>query len=100
MIEIAPGAQVDGFTVGACVHSGAMGRLFEVSGRDTGFSMLMKAPRLGEPLESAEMLLAFETEAMILPRLHGPHVPRFVAAGDVTTVPYLVTERVVGTRLD
>ncbi|HEY4998010.1 MAG TPA: bifunctional serine/threonine-protein kinase/universal stress protein [Usitatibacter sp.] len=100
MIEIAPGMVVDGFAVGACVHSGAMGKLFEVSGRETGYPLLMKVPRFGPSSEPAEMLLAFETEAMILPRLKGPHVPRFVAAGDVTTAPYLVTERVAGASLD
>jgi eukaryotic-like serine/threonine-protein kinase len=100
MIDIAPGSVIDGFTVGACVHSGAMGKLFEVHGRDAKFPLLMKVPRLGDSSESAEMLLSFETEAMILPRLHGPHVPRFVAAGDVTTAPYLVMERVAGESLD
>ncbi|MGZ5570590.1 MAG: bifunctional serine/threonine-protein kinase/universal stress protein [Usitatibacter sp.] len=99
-LEVAPGARIDGFVVGKCLHEGAMGRLFEVTGRDAGFPMLMKAPRLGGSMDSAEVLLAFETEAMILPRLHGPHVPRFVAAGDVTTVPYVVTERIAGASLD
>ncbi|MEP7068027.1 MAG: bifunctional serine/threonine-protein kinase/universal stress protein [Usitatibacter sp.] len=100
VIDIVPGALIDGFVVGARVHSGAMGELFAVSGRETGFPLLMKVPLLGHPGESAEMLLAFETEAMILPRLHGPHVPRFVAAGDVMTAPYLVMERVPGESLD
>ena len=98
--EVAPGACIDGFNVGECVHAGAMGKLFEVTGRDAGFPLLMKVPRLGGPMDSAEMLLAFETEVMILPRLNGPHVPRFVAAGDVTTVPYIVMERVGGASLD
>ncbi|MGZ5039382.1 MAG: bifunctional serine/threonine-protein kinase/universal stress protein [Usitatibacter sp.] len=100
MIEIAQGTVIDGFSVGACVHSGGMGRLFEVTGRDMGFPLLMKVPRLGADADSAEMMLSYETEAMILPRLHGPHVPRFVAAGDIATAPYLVTERVPGESLD
>jgi eukaryotic-like serine/threonine-protein kinase len=100
MIDVAPGSVIDGFTVGERVHSGAMGTLFEVHGRDVEFPMLMKVPRLGDPSVSAEMLLSFETEAMILPRLRGPHVPRFVAAGDVATAPYLVSERVPGGSLD
>ncbi len=100
MIDIAPGTLIDGFTVGPCIHSGAMGRLFEVTGPQTGFPLLMKVPRLGDLADSAEMLLSFETEAMILPRLHGPHVPRFVRAGDIATAPYLVTERVPGESLD
>lgn len=99
-IEIVPGARIDGFVVGECVHEGVMGRLFAVAGRDVGFPMLMKVPRRGGALDAAEMLLAFETEAMILPRLEGPHVPRFVAAGDVTTVAYIVTERIEGASLD
>jgi hypothetical protein len=82
------------------MHAGGMGRLFEVTGRDTGFPMLMKVPKLGGTMESAETLLAFETEAMILPRLQGSHVPRFVAAGDVSTVAYIVTERIEGASLD
>ena len=98
-IDIAAGREIDGFTVGECVHEGAMGRLFEVSGREAAFPMLMKVPRMGA-VDSAELMLAFETEAMILPRLSGPHVPRFVAAGSVTTVPYVATERVAGQSLD
>ena len=100
MIQIAPGMVIDGFTVGECLHKGAMGWLYEVTGRGNPFRMLMKVPRLGEATLSAETLLAFETEAMILPRLAGAHVPRYVATGDITTAPYLVLERVDGASLD
>ena len=93
------GTLLDGFVVGECVHQGAMARLYAVSRGAMPFPMLMKVPRFGAG-ESAEMMLAFETEAMILPRLSGPHVPRFVAAGDVSTVPYIVTERIEGASLD
>jgi nucleotide-binding universal stress UspA family protein len=99
MLAVAPGLRIDGFEVGDCVHAGAMGTLFAVSGPDTGVPMLMKVPKMGSR-DSAELLLAFETEAMILPVLQGPHVPRFVAAGDVGSVPYLVTERIAGRSLD
>ncbi|HET9470226.1 MAG TPA: bifunctional serine/threonine-protein kinase/universal stress protein [Usitatibacter sp.] len=98
-MEVAPGRVIDGFELGPCVHEGAMGRLFEVSRPGASFPMLMKVPRMGL-VDSAELMLGFETEAMILPRLHGPHVPRFVAAGSVTTVPYLVTERIAGASLE
>ena len=97
--EIRRGTSIDGFVVGECLHEGAMGRLFSVSRAASDGPMLMKVPRFGAG-ESAEMLLAFETEAMILPRLHGPHAPRFVASGDVATVPYIVTERIEGASLD
>ena len=97
--DLEPGQRVDGFLVHECVHEGAMGRLFAVTRPDMAFPMLMKVPRMGA-VDSAELMLAFEQEAMILPRLKGPNVPRFVAAGDVTTVPYLVTERVPGESVD
>jgi nucleotide-binding universal stress UspA family protein len=39
-------------------------------------------------------------EAVIVPVLHGPHVPQFVAAGDLARTPYLVTEWVEGETLE
>src|SRR5690349_14058560 len=98
---IAPGTRVGNFVVGAIVHEGAMGRLFEVSAEGAGpaFPLLMKVPLLSSG-DAAQLLLAFETEASILPRLAGAHVPRFVAAGDVASTPYLVTERIEGASLD
>ena len=100
MIAIAPGVEIDGFRVGECLHKGAMGWLYDVTGPQAAFPMLMKVPRLADATLSAELLLAYETEAMILPRLTGGHVPRYVAAGDLTTAPYLVIERVAGASLD
>ena len=60
--------------------------------------MLMKVPRLFEG-EDPAAIVSFEMEQMILPRLSGPHVPRFVAAAGFETQPYLVMERVPGTSL-
>jgi nucleotide-binding universal stress UspA family protein len=97
--RIVAGTRIKEFVVGECLHEGAMGRLYAVTGRETGFPMLMKVPRMGSG-DAAELLLSFETEAAILPRLSGPHVPRFVASGDVGSIPYLVTERIAGASLD
>jgi serine/threonine protein kinase len=36
---------------------------------------------------------------MILPRLTGPHVPRFMAAGDFDVQPYIVMERIGGSSI-
>ncbi len=36
---------------------------------------------------------------MILPRLAGVHVPKFVAAGDFAVQPYIVMERIAGKTL-
>jgi serine/threonine protein kinase len=93
------GAMVEGFRVGRLLHAGAMGQLFEVTRADDDSPLVMKVPRFGIA-DSNELLLAFETEAMVLQRLHGPFSPRFIAAGDVTRVPYIVTELVPGRSLD
>jgi nucleotide-binding universal stress UspA family protein len=97
--RLIPGDRVDEFLVGARAHTGAQSVLYHVTGRETGFPLLMKVPLFasGDP---AQNLLSFETEAMILPVLSGPHVPRFVAAGDIRRTPYLVMERVEGQSLE
>ena len=92
-------AELDGFRLGPCIHSGAMGRIFRVTGPDRGFAMIMKVPRVG-PGEDSEGLISFETEAMILPALSGPHVPRFVAGGNLAKAPYLVVEWIEGESLE
>ena len=95
----APGTELDGFRLGERIHSGAMGHIYRVTGRDAGFPLIMKVPRVG-PGESGEGLINFETEAMLLPTLSGSHVPRFVAAGTLAKVPYLVTEWIDGESLE
>jgi len=100
MLErLTPGTEIDGYRLGECIHSGAMGHIFRVTRPDRFTSMIMKVPRLGRN-QPAEGLISFETEATILPALFGPHVPRFVAAGDLETTPYLVTEWIEGESLD
>jgi len=90
--------EIDGFTVGAQIHSGAMGNIFEVTRPGVETRMIMKVPRVG-PHEPPEGIISFETEATILPALTGPHVPRFIAAGDLARTPYLVTEWIDGVSL-
>ena len=97
--RLAPGTEVDGYRLGACIHSGAMGHIFRVTRPDRFASMIMKVPRLGRD-QPAEGLISFETETNILPALSGPHVPRFIGAGDLETTPYLVTEWVEGESLE
>ena len=97
--RFAPGATIDGFTLGERVHAGAMGDLYRVTHPQHAISMLMKAPRFRAG-ESMENLLSFETEEMILPELTGPHVPRLIATGDLTRTPYLVMEWIDGENLE
>jgi len=96
------GYRIDGFVVDACLHSGGMADIYGVHcadpARQPDFPLIMKVPRLGAG-EGSENLLGFEVEKQILAGLHGPHAPRFVAAGDITSVPYLVMEHIEGTTL-
>jgi nucleotide-binding universal stress UspA family protein len=93
-----PGTVVDGVRVEARIHSGGMADIYRVSGPDLGFPLLMKVPRLG-PTEPASAVVSFEVERMVHAALKGKHVPRFVAAGDVTRRPHLVMELVEGKSL-
>jgi serine/threonine protein kinase len=76
-----------------------MAVIYAVTGReDPGFPMAMKIPRLGGG-EPGESVLGYEVERMVLAGLSGPHVPRFVAAGDIAERPYIVMEWVEGRSL-
>jgi nucleotide-binding universal stress UspA family protein len=97
--RLEPGVVVEGFRIERVLHSGAMGALFEVTSAGTTAPLVMKVPRFGLA-DANELLLAFETEAMVLQRLRGSYSPRFVAAGDVTRVPFIVTELIPGRSLD
>lgn len=98
-LTLTPGTQLGGFTINEQIHSGAQGVIFGVTQQIDGPRLIMKVPRFGRG-ESSENLLSFETEAMILPVLSGPHVPRCVAVGDLATTPYCVTEWIEGESLE
>ena len=101
-----PGAQLDGFTIDTCIHHGSMAHIYSVhytegnaSGAiDPGFPMVMKIPRMTAG-DGAETIISFEVEQQIMQELTGTHVPRFVAAGDLENIPYLVMEHVSGQTL-
>ncbi|MCX8998932.1 bifunctional serine/threonine-protein kinase/universal stress protein [Rhizobiaceae bacterium BDR2-2] len=96
--KLGAGDVIDGFTLGTMAHKGGMARLWHVTHPDHDFPMLMKVPELGEGADPAAVV-GFEMEQMILPRLSGPHVPRFVANGDFDFQPYIVFEVVPGKSL-
>jgi serine/threonine protein kinase len=95
---VEPGAIIDGFTVGECVHRGGMATLWSVTRPDIASPLLMKIPRVAEG-EDPAAIVSFEMEQMILPRLSGPHVPACFGAGDFARQPYVVIERIPGTTL-
>ncbi|MDQ7744059.1 serine/threonine protein kinase [Hydrogenophaga pseudoflava] len=98
-----PGTPLDGFVVDECIHSGGMAHIYAVhyanGTSDPGFRMVMKIPRMTAG-DGAENIVSFEVEHQLLQVLSGPHVPRFVAAGDLNHIPYLVMEYVEGRTLD
>jgi len=97
-----PGHRIDGFVIDDCIHSGGMAHIYRVHCADPeeqpDFPIIMKVPRLNAD-DGAENLVGFEVEKQILSVIHGPHAPCFVAAGDVSTLPYLVMEYIDGSTL-
>jgi serine/threonine protein kinase len=93
--SIVPGAVIDGFTVGPLTFTGGAAVLYTCTHPDHPGQLLMKVPRIGveQPTES---LIGFETECNIMPALQGVCAPRFITAGPIDEVPYLVMERVPG----
>ena len=96
--SVEPGAVIDGFTIGECVHRGGMATLWSVTWPDSDTPMLMKIPRVSEG-EDPAAIVGFEMEQMIMPRLSGPHVPACFGAGDFARQPYVVMERIPGKTL-
>ncbi len=92
------GAVIDGYTIGQRLHQGGMATIWSVTHPDISSPILMKVPNLFEG-EDPAAIVSFEMEQMILPRLVGPHVPHFHAAGDFQPQAYIVMERVEGQSL-
>ena len=93
-----PGVVIDGFRLDEMIHRGGMANLWRVSRPDITMPILMKVPHIGEGADPAAVV-GFEMEQMILPRLAGPHVPKFIAAGDFAVQPYIMMERINGPTL-
>src|SRR5438477_1537668 len=96
--SIVSSAQLDGFTIGECVHRGGMATLWTVTHPGITVPLLMKVPRISEG-EDPAAIVGFEMEQTILPRLAGPHVPGCFGTGDFERQPYVVIERIPGKTL-
>jgi len=98
------GQVIDGFRLDTLAHRGGMATLWQVSrvdpsrSADAALPLLMKVPRLLGG-ENPTAIVGFEVERMIMPALSGPHVPKFIAKGDFTRLPYIVMERIEGSSL-
>jgi serine/threonine protein kinase len=92
------GVTVDGFRLEEIIHEGGMAMLWRVTRPGEIMPMLMKVPRIGEGADPAA-IVGFEMEQMIMPRLCGTHVPKFIAGGDFSVQPYLVMEAIAAKSL-
>jgi serine/threonine protein kinase len=89
---------VDGFELQEHLGTGGMAQLWSVSREGDPTPLVMKIPFLHDS-DDPIPIVCFETEQMIMPRLTGPHVPRFIAAGPIDPLPYIVMERIPGVSL-
>jgi eukaryotic-like serine/threonine-protein kinase len=94
-----PGMVLGGFRLEEQIHAGGMATIWRVTREDMALPLAMKIPRLAGGVEPSA-IISFEVEQMILPKLNGVHVPRFIASGDFDAQPFLVMERIIGESLD
>ena len=96
--RLSPGDIVEGFRLDKLLRTGGMSSIWRVSKADIDSPLILKIPFLrydGDQLS----IVSFETEKIILPRLYGPHFPRFVAAGSYDN-PFIAMELVAGVPLE
>lgn len=101
MKRLEEGTEIDGFRVGACIHSGGVADIYEATyanGRPPPFPMVMKVPRMTAS-DGAENIIGYEVEVQVMQSLRGACTPRFVAAGDIESLPYIVMEHIEGETL-
>ncbi len=96
--RLSVGMVIDGFELQDYLGSGGTAQLWGVRRAGDPMPLIMKVPLLHDS-DDPLPIVCFETEQMIMPRLVGPHVPRFVAAGGIEAQPYIVMERIPGQSL-
>ena len=92
------GATIDGYLIGEKLHTGGMATLWQVTHPDIKTPIVMKVPMIMDG-DDATVIVGFEMEMMILPRLNGQYVPRCHAVGDYARQPYLVMDQIDGDSL-
>jgi eukaryotic-like serine/threonine-protein kinase len=96
--RLEPGVEIDGFTLVEPLKKGGMAVLWRVTHPAHAGALVMKIPLILEG-DDPTMIVGFEMEQMILPRLSGRHVPTAIANGDFAAQPHLVMEWIDGRSL-
>jgi nucleotide-binding universal stress UspA family protein len=96
--QLQTGSTLDGFLIGEKLHAGGMATLWRVTRPGIDIPIVMKVPTILDG-DDATIIVGFEMEMMILPRLTGVHVPRCIAVKDFAQQPYIVMEYIQGHSL-
>lgn len=97
-MQLQPGLEIDGFVVGEKIHQGGMAEIWTVTKAGVETPLVMKIPLILDG-DDPTMIVSFEQEQMIMPRLTGPHVPKVFGLADFSVQPYIVMERIQGESL-
>ena len=97
-MDVQPGEVIDGYVIGEKLHVGGMAIIFLATHPDVEGPVLFKVPKILDG-EDATVIVGFEMEMMILPRLSGVHVPKVYGVGDFARRPYIAMEFVKGDTL-
>ena len=76
------GQVLDGFTLEKRMPSGGMASLWRAHHPDVDVPVVLKIPFL-DPGQDVSTVIGYEVEELILKRLSGPHVPRYIGSGDL-----------------
>jgi eukaryotic-like serine/threonine-protein kinase len=99
MEQLRSGSVIDGFTLQSKFAKGGMGSLWRATKAGIDYPLVLKMPFV-DPGQDVSTIVGFEVEEMILKRLSGPHVPKFVGSGDLSQTPYIAMELVQGENLE
>ncbi|HEV2573444.1 MAG TPA: bifunctional serine/threonine-protein kinase/universal stress protein [Beijerinckiaceae bacterium] len=97
-INVRIGEVIDGFTIEEKIHVGGMAIIYRASHPDIEGRVIFKVPKIVDA-DDATVIVGFEMEMMILPRLSGIHVPKVYAVGDYARRPYIAMEYIDGETL-
>lgn len=92
------GQVIDGFTLEKPMPSGGMASLWRARHADSDVPAVLKIPFL-DPGQDVSAVIGYEVEELILKRLSGPHVPRYIRSGDLAQTPYIAMDFVEGESL-